>query len=513
MSSTKRKAPPVRIARPHNTHSAKPMIKPRVDEAKTSVEAVPKHFVGKSTDSSAAIEISSDEGSDDGEIDKSGGDDEDDDLMDEDDAAAADGDGDEGPTTNGHAAVNGNAAVATSAKNAAEDEDEAEAGDLEPTFGDLIREHKTVDVAAALGLLPSNKTAVTNGTAGDGGAAHVGLVEADAAAVAPAAGTDAAPPPTLASLSHLLNAALRSGDDANLEVCLGTTTEAAWVRNTVARLDPALAGVLLQKLAARIHRRPGRAHTLVGWVQWTLITHGGALLAGAQQAGVARALQELHRVLEERARGLNSLLLLKGKLDMLEAQMQMRRMQRETGGVASALGGGAGVAGTAAAGRSVGRNAGAAAGRRRSKAAGRARADDDGHAVATYYEGVGEDVDDEAGQILVNGASAVASQSFVEAGDDVVGEDDDDDNDDADDDDADEEDVIDAVNDDDDDLELEEMDGDDVDDINEVDFDDVDEDEDDDDEEDDEEEAQSAAARPPPAKMQKKSGSAFSKRR
>jgi len=63
----------------------------------------------------------------------------------------------------------------------------------------------------------------------------------------------------------------------------------------------------------------------MSWVQWTLVAHGGALAA---EPDLVRRLKDLNRVLEERSRGLNSLLTLKGKLDMLEAQMQLRRGNR-----------------------------------------------------------------------------------------------------------------------------------------------------------------------------------------
>jgi U3 small nucleolar RNA-associated protein 5 len=53
-----------------------------------------------------------------------------------------------------------------------------------------------------------------------------------------------------------------------------------------------------------------------------LITHGGYI---ASQPDLIRKLGELNKVIEERARGLQSLLLLKGKLDMLESQMELRR--------------------------------------------------------------------------------------------------------------------------------------------------------------------------------------------
>jgi U3 small nucleolar RNA-associated protein 5 len=60
-----------------------------------------------------------------------------------------------------------------------------------------------------------------------------------------------------------------------------------------------------------------------------LVSHGGAL---ATQPKVLQSLSGLQKVLAERAKGLNSLLALKGKLDMLEGQMDLRkRMQRSSG--------------------------------------------------------------------------------------------------------------------------------------------------------------------------------------
>lgn len=467
----------MRIAQPQTTRNAKPMAKARINESKTSVVSVPKHQQKSKTNKTAAgeaIEISSDESDNDEGVDEE-------DPMDEDEPEAAV----EEPKTNGHAATNGTTASASKDDDDNESNDDDE--DHEPTFGDLVREHETVDVTAAL-QSQLNPDANTDATS----AATNGTKSAVAA-------------PTLASLGHLLNAALRSGDDANLEVCFNTTTDAVWVRNTIQRLDPSLAGALLQKLAARIHRRPGRAHTLVGWVQWTLITHGGALLAN--QAGVTRALQELHRVLEERARGLNSLLLLKGKLDMLEAQMQLRRIQR-AGLPSSSSQNNGGHSGVATVGGRSGSSKAldtvntltsrrGAGGRRRNGLGGRgARGGEDNDEeefVATYRE---EDEEDVAGQILVNGAGLAGESFIADSDEEALDEDDDEDSEGDEDDDAE------------DDDDLQEMDEDDAAEEDEIDFDDVDE-EDDDDDEDDEDDA---AAAPPP-KLQKKLGGAFSKRR
>ncbi|EEY16812.1 conserved hypothetical protein [Verticillium alfalfae VaMs.102] len=65
------------------------------------------------------------------------------------------------------------------------------------------------------------------------------------------------------------------------------------------------------------------------WVKWTLVAHGGAL---ALQPKVLDRLVALQKVLNERARGLPSLLALKGKLDMLDAQMQLRQSRQRGGG-------------------------------------------------------------------------------------------------------------------------------------------------------------------------------------
>lgn len=127
--------------------------------------------------------------------------------------------------------------------------------------------------------------------------------------------------PSGASLGTVLAQALKTNDVSLLESCLHTA-DVPTIRATIQRLDSPLAGTLLQKLAERLHRRPGRAGSLMVWVQWTLVTHGGYL---ATQRDLIKKLADLNRVIDERAKGLQSLLSLKGKLDMLEAQIELRR--------------------------------------------------------------------------------------------------------------------------------------------------------------------------------------------
>ncbi|KAL7944164.1 NUC189 domain-containing protein [Trichoderma barbatum] len=185
-----------------------------------------------------------------------------------------------------------------------DDDAESDAEGTSPSFGELLRGSEAIDVTAMLQQSSTDTNAV---------------VQASRNAIAP---------PTHQSLTTVLTQALKTDDTDLLESCLHTT-DVPTIRNTIERIDSSLAGILLNKLAARLHRRPGRAGTLMTWVQWTLVAHGGALAA---QPKLLHDLNSLQKVLAERAKGLNSLLALKGKLDILEGQMELRRkMQRSAG--------------------------------------------------------------------------------------------------------------------------------------------------------------------------------------
>ncbi|KAI6250275.1 U3 small nucleolar RNA-associated protein 5 [Erysiphe necator] len=166
----------------------------------------------------------------------------------------------------------------------------------EPTFGDLIRANfpETIEVAGTFDTVDS-------------------LVKSDPIA--------SIKPPSGASLGSVLSQALRTNDIALLETCFHTS-DTNTIRATIQRLESCLAAKLLQKLAERLHKRPGIAGKLMVWVQWTLVAHGGYLAA---QKGLVKSLAELTKVMDERSQGLQSILLLKGKLDMIEAQIEMRR--------------------------------------------------------------------------------------------------------------------------------------------------------------------------------------------
>jgi U3 small nucleolar RNA-associated protein 5 len=127
--------------------------------------------------------------------------------------------------------------------------------------------------------------------------------------------------PSANSLGTVLTQALRTNDRDLLESCF-EMNDLESVRSTIERLPSHLVSVLLPRLAERIHKRPGRAGNLMVWVQWAIVSHGGYL---AGQPEVMLHMSSLIRVIKERANGLQPLLQLKGKLDMLSAQLELRR--------------------------------------------------------------------------------------------------------------------------------------------------------------------------------------------
>lgn len=179
--------------------------------------------------------------------------------------------------------------------NAAPEEDE----ELEePSFGDLIRASgpEAVDVQGS-------------------------FIDPNAQSLVPAGDRSLQQLPSGMSLGTVLTQSLRTNDTNLLETCFHVK-DLATVRATIERLDSSFTTVLLQRLAERLHSRPGRAGSLMVWIQWTLVAHGGYL---AGQPEVMKKLASLHRVVKDRANSLHSLLQLKGKLDMLEAQMNLRK--------------------------------------------------------------------------------------------------------------------------------------------------------------------------------------------
>jgi U3 small nucleolar RNA-associated protein 5 len=265
--STKRKLPQ-KLAQPKVNQSAKLVGKGKLDDSRTVVSGGGNMLKARTNGTHDVVEISS----------GSGGEDDEESAADESEEAVK--------------ALQGDDVLMEEADASIPDEPE---GNGEPSFGELVKAHalEPIDVANAF----EEPGAVTYSKGSQ---------------IQPPSGT---------SLGTVLTQSLRTNDTSLLETCL-QTLDVQVVRATIQRLESPLAGVLLQKLAERLHRRPGRSGALMVWVQWTLVTHGGYL---ATQSDLVRKLSELNKVIDERARGLQPLLSLKGKLDMLEAQIELRK--------------------------------------------------------------------------------------------------------------------------------------------------------------------------------------------
>ncbi|KAF2273311.1 NUC189-domain-containing protein [Westerdykella ornata] len=127
--------------------------------------------------------------------------------------------------------------------------------------------------------------------------------------------------PSTNSLGTVLAQALRTNDKDLLNSAL-RITDVDSIYATVERLPSPLVANLLQKLAEHLYKKPSRAGILMVWLQVALSAHGGYL---ASQPQLVKQLASLNRVLQLRGAGLQPLLQLKGRLDMLQAQLELRK--------------------------------------------------------------------------------------------------------------------------------------------------------------------------------------------
>ncbi|KAK3491156.1 Dip2/Utp12 family-domain-containing protein [Neurospora hispaniola] len=297
--STKRKA--LSLAKPVVKPSAKVATRSKIDETRTAVSTGPAPKSATKATAPETIEISSDSSSH-----YSGSDNEEDVNSDNEEEAV-----DAAPEKKQTTTTTTEPTAQQDQENNDNDNDDDD--DASPTFGDLARGNATIDVASALAAQQEASSSAAAATKNN----TITVQRPNGTATTISA----------TSLGTVLNQALRTDDSDLLESCL-QTSDPKIITNTITRMDSALAGVLLSKLAARMHRRPGRAFGLMKWIQTTLVAHGGSLVA---QPEVVARLGELNRVLEERARGLPALLALKGKLDMLDQQMRWRKFVKQGG--------------------------------------------------------------------------------------------------------------------------------------------------------------------------------------
>jgi hypothetical protein len=118
------------------------------------------------------------------------------------------------------------------------------------------------------------------------------------------------------SLSVLLSQALRSGDRALLEQCLGVANERV-IANSVKRLVPLDAALLLRAAVERLQSRPARGQQMAGWIHAVLLHHTAYLMAAP---GAAPVMSSLYSIIEARLSVQRQLLSLAGRLELLLAQ-------------------------------------------------------------------------------------------------------------------------------------------------------------------------------------------------
>lgn len=184
-------------------------------------------------------------------------------------------------------------ATAPPSDEAAEDEEEELLDSGEPTLGQRVAQLQEQQYAAtgALGDQPG----------GAAGTSKAGLppgpIKAD-------------------SLGVLLTQALRSSDRTLLEQCL-SVSDGRVVANTVKRLVPLDAALLLRAAVERLQSRPARGQQLAAWIQAVLLHHTAYLMAAP---GAAPVMSSLYQIIEARLAMHRQLLSLTGRLELLLAQ-------------------------------------------------------------------------------------------------------------------------------------------------------------------------------------------------
>lgn len=123
------------------------------------------------------------------------------------------------------------------------------------------------------------------------------------------------------TLTIILAQSLRNNDHALLETVLGNR-DSNVIKNTISKLDSALAVSLLDRLSERIQRQPSRFNELNFWLKWIIIIHGGVL---SSMPNLSPKLANLHSILHKKSSTLPRLLELQGRLNMTYQQNDLKR--------------------------------------------------------------------------------------------------------------------------------------------------------------------------------------------
>lgn len=127
---------------------------------------------------------------------------------------------------------------------------------------------------------------------------------------------------TPGSLAVVLSQALKNNDSSLLDNAVLINKDPEIVRNTIARLDPSLVVVLLDRLAERITRKQSRLEGLYFWIKWVIVIHGSVL---SSIPNISNKLSSLHSILTKKADTLPRLLELQGRLNLLQSQNSLKK--------------------------------------------------------------------------------------------------------------------------------------------------------------------------------------------
>eukprot|EP00898_Chlorokybus_atmophyticus_P008777 jgi/Chlat1/8900/Chrsp92S08210 len=128
-------------------------------------------------------------------------------------------------------------------------------------------------------------------------------------------------PPRADSILVLLRQALHANDKMQIEKCLEQSDETI-INNTLRELQPAEAARFLSVAVEKFHSRPNRGAELCPWVRAAVLLHAPYLMSAPD---AQRTLTDLFAIIDARVKVYKPLLALSGRLDLLMAQIRLRR--------------------------------------------------------------------------------------------------------------------------------------------------------------------------------------------
>ncbi|KAG7195514.1 Small subunit (SSU) processome component [Scheffersomyces spartinae] len=123
------------------------------------------------------------------------------------------------------------------------------------------------------------------------------------------------------TLTIVLSQALKNNDHALFETVL-SNKDPQVIQNTIMKLDPSLAILLVDRISERVQRQTSKFDQLNVWLKWITIIHGGYL---SSVPNLSAKLSSLHSFLVKKSNSLPRLLELQSRFNMLFQQMELQK--------------------------------------------------------------------------------------------------------------------------------------------------------------------------------------------